>query len=995
MAATSHNISQVRSWICNTFLIAAAVAAVPALAGSLYRIPQTGWLPIMSVQLGLFAALWSLVLLRKRVPYALRAGFIVLGLMTLGLGGLWQVGLVGSAVVFLVVAPALSAIFFSTRVGLIVLFTAVASTMIIGLYTTLRHKLPPFDPSAYATEFSSWVSMIVGWSLVAATLLAALIMYNRGLNAALRDANRTEEELSRRVDERTRDLTREISERRAVEAELRKAEAALVEANESLETRIEARTRELNEEKERFRSIVENSPVELSLKNTDGTYTVINPVARSLYDRSGEVADGKTAYDFWPRKFADELAEHDRAVVESGRALTFEDILPTHRGGRIMKTTKFPVRNPDGEVTGIGTIGIDITREREAEIRLRESEERFRALFENSPNAISLKDIEGRFLLVNAKFEASMGIHREDIIGKKTDDIFEGDFAMSGKMHDQQVVKRKQSVQSDERLERDGRTYRFSTTKFPILDGDGNVTAIAAVHTDLTKRMQAEEALSRRESEYRQLVELNPDAVIVQCDGRIVLANKSACEMFGAESTGDLIGLDALSIVHPDFRNVILQQRNLVVRDQVAVAPLETRHQRIDGTWFYSEFTAGPVVWNGRRATINLIRDVTRRRKTEEQLHQAQKMEAVGHLTGGVAHDFNNLLAIILGNVDELRDRVPGEQRQQVDAVIRAAERGAELTRRLLAFSRQQVLEPKVIDVGSVLADMTKLLQRTLGEHIEIQTSTPGGLWHCEVDPAQLENALVNLGINARDAMPEGGRLTIETTNADLSDSVAAAEAGVAPGQYVLITVTDTGSGMSPEIREQVFEPFFTTKEAGKGTGLGLSMIFGFVKQSGGHVAIESALGEGTSVRIYLPRYKGDKAVAETQRIVDSADNGRGELILVVEDDVDLRATMVGSLRSLGYEVLEADTAEMAFTVLAERPDADLLLTDVVLPAGKNGRILAEKARERLPHLRVLFVSGYTGDAITRHWRLDEGVQLLEKPFRAPELASAVRKALR
>jgi CheY-like chemotaxis protein len=199
---------------------------------------------------------------------------------------------------------------------------------------------------------------------------------------------------------------------------------------------------------------------------------------------------------------------------------------------------------------------------------------------------------------------------------------------------------------------------------------------------------------------------------------------------------------------------------------------------------------------------------------------------------------------------------------------------------------------------------------------------------------------------------------------------------------------------MTPEIREQVFEPFFTTKEAGKGTGLGLSMIFGFVKQSGGHVAIESAVGEGTSVRIYLPRYEGEEAVAQTQRVADTDDNGRGELILVVEDDADLRATMVGSLRSLGYEVLDADTADMALTVLEQRPDVDLLLTDVVLPAGKNGRILAEKARERFPHLHVLFVSGYTGDAITRHWRLDEGVQLLEKPFRTTEIARAVRKAL-
>jgi CheY-like chemotaxis protein len=367
-------------------------------------------------------------------------------------------------------------------------------------------------------------------------------------------------------------------------------------------------------------------------------------------------------------------------------------------------------------------------------------------------------------------------------------------------------------------------------------------------------------------------------------------------------------------------------------------------------------------------------------------------MEAVGQLTAGVAHDFNNMLAVTWGNAELLEDEI-GADNPQLGAVFRATKRGADLTQRLLAFSRKQVLNPKIVNANNLIADITGLLRRTLEEHIDIETVTGAGLWNCEVDPAQLENALVNLAINARDAMPDGGKLTIETANVRLDDDYAAAQAEVKPGQYVMLAVTDTGTGMAPEVRDHVFEPFFTTKAVGKGSGLGLSMIYGFVKQSGGHVTIYSEPGEGTTIKLYLPRSTETEA-AERKAATDAVPAARGETVLVVEDDSDLRTLAVALLGNLGYQVLEAGTGAAALEQLGSTTRVNLLLTDVMLPGGMNGRELAAEAGRRAPGLQVLYMSGYTENAIVHHGRLDADAELLPKPFRRADLARAVRRAL-
>lgn len=381
-----------------------------------------------------------------------------------------------------------------------------------------------------------------------------------------------------------------------------------------------------------------------------------------------------------------------------------------------------------------------------------------------------------------------------------------------------------------------------------------------------------------------------------------------------------------------------------------------------------------------------------------ERLRRAQRLEAVGQLTGGVAHDFNNLLTVVLGNAELLAELNQGnpQQRKLAEMISAAAQRGAELTQRLLAFARKQALVPKVVALNPLVAGLDPLLRRTLGEHIEIELIRAAGLWPALVDPGQLENALLNLCLNARDAMPSGGRLTLETANARLDADYAALHIDVQAGQYVMVAVSDTGSGISPQHLKQVFEPFFTTKPTGKGTGLGLSMVYGFVKQSAGHVAIYSELGQGTTVRLYLPRANAEDtsgAGSEEATGTDTPMGGRGT-ILLVEDDADVRAYALSQLQGFGYTVMEAADGPTALAILQKRSDIDLLFTDVVMPGGMNGRALADAARRLYPQLRVLYTSGYTENAIVHHGRLDEGARLLGKPYRRSELDRAVRAAL-
>ncbi|MET1112198.1 MAG: ATP-binding protein [Allosphingosinicella sp.] len=394
---------------------------------------------------------------------------------------------------------------------------------------------------------------------------------------------------------------------------------------------------------------------------------------------------------------------------------------------------------------------------------------------------------------------------------------------------------------------------------------------------------------------------------------------------------------------------------------------------------------------------------VEERLRAEDDLRQSQKMEAIGQLTGGVAHDFNNLLTLVIGGLDlidrQLPSQPPGAGTERIrrarDAAMEGARRAAKLTQHLLAFARRQPLQPRLLEINRLIREISDMLRRTLGEQVELEAVLGAGLWSVEADPVQLENAILNLAVNARDAMGAGGKLTIETHNASLDDSyVGGVPEGLTPGQYVMIAVSDTGCGMAADTQRKVFEPFFTTKEIGKGTGLGLSQVYGFVRQSGGHVRVYSELGVGTSVKIYLPRARAGVHAERPDTRPEPVALSGDEKILLVEDHEDLREHVAGILTDLGYEVLATADGPAALAALEAGGEFDLLLTDVVLPGGMNGRQIATRALELRPGLKILFMTGYTQNAIVHDGRLDAGVALISKPFTYDQLGTKVRAQL-
>ena len=390
---------------------------------------------------------------------------------------------------------------------------------------------------------------------------------------------------------------------------------------------------------------------------------------------------------------------------------------------------------------------------------------------------------------------------------------------------------------------------------------------------------------------------------------------------------------------------------------------------------------------------IYAIEDITDRQRLEEQLVQAQKMEMVGQLTGGVAHDFNNLLAIIQGNAEFLANAA-GVTDEHLEPILRATERGAELTQRLLAFSRKQALQTRPIDLGALVSEMSSLLARTLGETIDIEHRAGPDLWHALADSGQLQNALLNLTLNARDAMPSGGVLTIECSNVQLDEAFAAAHPDLSPGDYVVMVVSDTGEGMTTEVQTRAFEPFFSTKGVGEGSGLGLSMVYGFTKQSGGTVTISSEQGRGTTVKLYLPRAGFREAPIIEEAQPRREERGKGELVLLIEDDSDVRSLTLEMLKHLGYQVTDVPDAATAHQALAREPRFDLVLSDVVLPGGTSGPEFAEEAIRKHPNLKVLFMSGHSAQTAMGKGSLGEKWILLDKPFRMERLAKALRESL-
>jgi PAS domain S-box-containing protein len=527
---------------------------------------------------------------------------------------------------------------------------------------------------------------------------------------------------------------------------------------------------------------------------------------------------------------------------------------------------------------------------------------------------------------------------------------------------------------------------------------DGAIRLVLQNNSDITglKRTQAE--LATREAHLRSILDTVPEAMVVIDERGFVASFSAAAERLFGYRSHEIVGQNVSKLMPEPYR---------AEHDSYIGNYLRTGEARIigygrlvkgltkDGAEFPMELAVGEARANGQRIFTGFIRDLTSREKMENELRQAQKMEAVGQLTGGVAHDFNNLLTVIIANLEMLRPRLTeSEQRELAQEALDAAEDGAKLAAQLLAFGRRQPLNPKSTDVGPLVSNFADLLRRTLGEAIELRILVVGSAHLTVVDASQLQNALLNLAINARDAMPRGGQLTIEITHVRLDADYAQMYPDIRTGRYVLITVTDTGTGMSEEVRRRAFEPFFTTKPTGSGTGLGLSMVYGFVKQSGGNLQLYSEVGQGTSVRVFLP-VADSAATGPTPKafLAREGDLPQGtETILLVEDDPRLRRVLSKRLRSLGYEIVEADSGQAALDHLAARPDVAMVFTDMVMPGGMSGFELAQAAQGLKPELKILFTSGYAEPALAKQG-LRAGAWL-KKPYTADELAEKVRAVL-
>jgi PAS domain S-box-containing protein len=650
----------------------------------------------------------------------------------------------------------------------------------------------------------------------------------------------------------------------------------------------------------------------------------------------------------------------------------------------------------------------DVTERRKAQRELSESEARFRALAQAIPNHVWTATSDGHLDWFNERVYAYAGLSDRELEGEGWIALVHPDDVSPTQQKWKGALETGETYETEFRLRDKSGAFRwFIVRAMPITGDDGRVLRWIGTNTDVeelratrekleTLNETLEQRVAERTADRDRMWRLSTDVMLVAAfDANITAINPAWTTVLGW-TEHELVGRSFLDLIHPDDYQATMDEVRKLEQGATTFS-FENRYACKDGTYRTISWTAVPD--DGFLHAVG--RDVTQERQaaamlrqTELALLQAQKMEAIGNLTGGVAHDFNNLLQVVAGNLQLLSKDVTGNEKaeRRITNALAGVNRGSKLASQLLAFGRRQALEPKVLNIGRLVRGMDEMLRRTIGEGVEIETIISGGLWNALIDPMQIENAVLNLAINARDAMEGFGKLTIEAGNAYIDDAYARAHNDVAPGQYVVLSVTDTGSGMSPELMAKVFEPFFSTKPEGKGTGLGLSMVYGFVKQTGGHVKLYSEVGHGTTIKMYFPRSAQHEDIAVEQN--NLAVEGGQETILVAEDDEGVRATVVETLQDLGYRVLKAPDAAAALTIIESGVAVDLLFTDVVMPGPLKSTELAKKAKERIRGIAVLFTSGYTENSIVHGGRLDAGVQLLSKPYSREQLALKIRLVL-
>jgi PAS domain S-box-containing protein len=741
-----------------------------------------------------------------------------------------------------------------------------------------------------------------------------------------------------------------------------------------------------------FSAAVESSNDAIITKSLDGTITGWNPAAERLFGFTAAEAVGKSIDLIVP---ADRMPEaHDMlGRIWLGERIQHHETIRLRKDGSPVEVSLSisPIKTPSGTIIGASKTATDITERKRTEQALSQEIEERRRIFESSQDLILVTDSQGTLMQVSPSAEAILGYLPAEMIGRSAIEFIHGDDL--------------DNTRAEMRGSRRGRHSRNFDSRY--VHKGGRIVTLSWMGTwsepvrrhffigrDMTESRLARETLLESEQQARGIIDTALDAFVQMAENGSVLDWNSQAESIFGWSRSEALGQPLAELIIPEVHRAAhkagLDRFVRTGEGHVLGRRIEIDAQRRDGKEIKVELSITALRRRDGFVFNGFLRDLTDKIAAEDRLRQAEKMEAVGQLTGGIAHDFNNILTVITGTIEILAEAVENEPR--LAAITRmideAASRGADLTQHLLAFARKQPLQPRETDVNTLIIDTAKLLRPTLGEQIEIEATFEGETCLATVDPNQLATALINLALNARDAMPDGGKLILETGSVFLDENYASVHTDVRPGNYSLIAVSDTGTGIPAGILDKVFNPFFTSKGPGKGTGLGLSMVYGFVKQSAGHIAIYS----GTTIKMYLP--PGTGASVPSEIAVAPAIQGGHETILVVEDDKLVRDYVLTQLHSLGYVTLDAANAAEALAIVNSGKAFDLLFTDVIMPGAMNGRQLADELQKSKPGLKVLFTSGYTEDAIIHHGRLDSGVQLLAKPYRKSDMADMIRKAL-
>jgi len=756
----------------------------------------------------------------------------------------------------------------------------------------------------------------------------------------------------------------------------------------------------LRESEERFQQVVENTQEWVWEVDSNGLYIYSSELVENIFGyKPEEIVRKKHFYDLFHPEDREKLKVAAFKVFE--QKIAFREFINRnlHKNGKIVwiSTSGVPIIDAKGNLLGYRGVDTDITERKRAEEALKESLAQYRSLIEQSNDAIYLL-VEGSFEIINPRFSEMLGVAPEEVRAP------EFNFMELVAPKSRPLIEKRSRMK--ERGEKPHPQYEFValTKDGKEIEVEASVTdisyrggiAVQGILRDITERKRAEKALRESEEKYRVLLgNLIDGIVIVNPEERFILVNKAAEELFG-NPEGGLVGCCLEDFMTPKEFDKI--QRQTQQRRVLKKSVYETAIIRADGKERDILISATPQLdaEGNFIGAFGVIRDITDTKKLEDQFRQAQKMEAIGRLASGVAHDFNNLLMVISGHTELILMHLsPNDSLQHdLEQVKKAAVRASHLTRQLLAFSRKQVIQPRILNLNSIITDLEKMLRRLIKEDIEFETRLDPDVWSIKVDCGQIEQVIANLTVNASDAMPEGGKLTIETSNVELKKPYQSLEIEISPGSYVVLSVKDTGYGMTKELISQIFDPFFTTKPEGEGTGLGLSTVFGVVKQSDGYITVDTELGNGTTFKVFFHKAAGKTDDSNHDLLADNLPTG-DESVLVVEDEDDVRSMAVRILKRAGYKVKEARNGPDALKMCEEMEKPfDLIVTDMIMPM-MRGTELIKRIREKYWHdIKALYMSGYTPDSAFQQEIIDKEAPYLQKPTGPVELAKKVREVL-